>query len=182
MYTIRNGTQWYTMVHNGCTILRITHTQAALLESHFFPQWHTQAALLESHFFPQWHAVLRHWLSHQPDFDEVTRWMAGWRGAFPTDLADTQRIRAQLALGQDALARCMAGQPLPPLPATGAPVGVPPEVPGQGVGKQGPASRPLAAATVDTSMRALVEQFAIDNNVALVPKVCGEVVRGEMVV
>ena len=37
------------------------------------------AGLLEQHFFPKWHAVLRHWLAHAPDFDEVTAWFLGWK-------------------------------------------------------------------------------------------------------
>lgn len=117
-------------------------------------------ALLESHFFPQWHAVLHHWLSNAPNFDEVTRWLTGWQAAFPGDVGDQQRIRAQFAAARDAVARCMAGEPPPPMPQP-APAEAAPRVP----------TRPLAAATVDTSMRALVEQFAIDNNVTLVPKV-----------
>lgn len=121
-----------------------------------------QLGLLESQFFPQWHAVLRHWLSNAPNFDEVTRWLTGWQAAFPGDVGDQQRVRMQFAAAKDALARCMAGQPLPPMPQATAP---PPEA-----APRAP-SRPLAAAAVDTSLRALVEQFAIENNVALVPKV-----------
>lgn len=34
------------------------------------------ASLLEQYFFPKWHAVLRHWLSNNPNYDEVTRWWA----------------------------------------------------------------------------------------------------------
>ncbi len=37
------------------------------------------ASLLEDHFFPKWHAVLRHWLAHAPDYDEVTAWYLGWK-------------------------------------------------------------------------------------------------------
>jgi len=37
------------------------------------------AGLLEQHFWPKWHAVLRHWLAHAPDFDEVTAWFLGWK-------------------------------------------------------------------------------------------------------
>lgn len=121
-----------------------------------------QVTLLEAHFFPQWHAVLRHWLVNAPNFDEVTRWLTGWQVAFPGDLRDQQRIRTQFAAAKDALAQCMAGQPLPPMPhAEAPPTDTAPQAP----------PRPMAAATVDTSMRALVEQFAIENNVALVPKV-----------
>jgi hypothetical protein len=32
------------------------------------------ASLFEQYFFPKWHAVLRHWLSNSPNYDEVTRW------------------------------------------------------------------------------------------------------------
>jgi len=32
------------------------------------------ASLFEQYFFPKWHAVLRHWLTNNPNYDEVTRW------------------------------------------------------------------------------------------------------------
>ena len=42
-------------------------------------------SLLIDHFFPKWCAVLRHWLVHNPDYEEVTAWYLGWKvGAQPT--------------------------------------------------------------------------------------------------
>jgi hypothetical protein len=41
------------------------------------------AGLMETAFFPAWLALLHHWLSHTPDFDEVTRWYLEWKGRFP---------------------------------------------------------------------------------------------------
>ena len=35
--------------------------------------------LLEAHFWPKWHAVLHHWLSAAPDYDEITAWYLGWK-------------------------------------------------------------------------------------------------------
>jgi GC-rich sequence DNA-binding factor-like protein len=40
-------------------------------------------SLLERGFFPQWHAVLHHWLSSSPNYDEVTRWYLGWKSLLP---------------------------------------------------------------------------------------------------
>ena len=36
-------------------------------------------SLLIDHFFPKWCAVLRHWLVHNPDYEEVTAWYLGWK-------------------------------------------------------------------------------------------------------
>ena len=36
-------------------------------------------SLLVDHFFPKWCAVLRHWLVHNPDYEEVTAWYLGWK-------------------------------------------------------------------------------------------------------
>jgi tuftelin-interacting protein 11 len=38
---------------------------------------------MEASFFPAWLALLHHWLSHTPDFDEVTRWYLEWKSRFP---------------------------------------------------------------------------------------------------
>jgi hypothetical protein len=44
---------------------------------------HQLAGLMEASFFPPWLALLHHWLSHSPDYDEVTRWYLEWKGRFP---------------------------------------------------------------------------------------------------
>eukprot|EP00775_Hariotina_reticulata_P006396 gene6396-6627_t len=49
------------------------------------------AALMESCFFPAWHALLHHWLSHSPNYDEVTRWYLDWKAMFPQDALDHPR-------------------------------------------------------------------------------------------
>ena len=35
--------------------------------------------LLEAHFFPQWHSKLHFWLSHSPDYNEVSNWYLNWK-------------------------------------------------------------------------------------------------------
>lgn len=40
-------------------------------------------ALLEAHFFPKWHDVLRAWLSHGPDYEEISNWYVNWKVSAP---------------------------------------------------------------------------------------------------
>lgn len=66
-------------------VLVINPLQQDLAPFHWLTAWHTvlpqhhMANLLEFRFFPAWHRVLQHWLSNNPDFDEVTRWYMGWK-------------------------------------------------------------------------------------------------------
>ena len=66
-------------------VLVINPLQQDLAPFHWLTAWHPvlpqhhMVNLLEFRFFPAWHRVLQHWLSSQPDFDEVTRWYMGWK-------------------------------------------------------------------------------------------------------
>ena len=66
-------------------VLVINPLQQDLAPFHWLTAWHTvlpqhhMVNLLEFRFFPAWHRVLQHWLSNNPDFDEVTRWYMGWK-------------------------------------------------------------------------------------------------------
>jgi hypothetical protein len=62
------------------------------------------AGLLEQHFFPKWHAVLRHWLAHAPDFDEVTAWFLGWK-------ARARAGRGRRRAGAPAMLACASRRP-----------------------------------------------------------------------
>ena len=66
-------------------VLVINPLQQDLAPFHWLTAWHAvlpqhhMVNLLEFRFFPAWHRVLHHWLSSQPDFEEVTRWYLGWK-------------------------------------------------------------------------------------------------------
>ena len=66
-------------------VLVINPNQQDLAPFHWLTAWHAvlphhhMVNLLEFRFFPAWQRVLQHWLSSQPDFDEVTRWYLGWK-------------------------------------------------------------------------------------------------------
>ena len=40
---------------------------------------HLMVSLLEAHFFPKWHNVLRTWLAHAPNYEEISNWYVGWK-------------------------------------------------------------------------------------------------------
>ncbi|PRW56706.1 septin and tuftelin-interacting 1-like protein 1 [Chlorella sorokiniana] len=125
------------------------------------------AALFESYFFPKWHAVLRHWLSNSPNYDEVTRWYLGWKSLFPQDLLDQERIRAQLSAALNMMNSSVDGGP-PPSSWT-APQ--PPPAAGYGAAPAAPAAAPVPHYDAsDLTLRQLVEQFAEEAGVAFLPK------------
>eukprot|EP00955_Chlamydomonas_euryale_P045855 353259-Chlamydomonas_euryale.AAC.3 len=66
-------------------------------------------SLLEVGFFPKWHAVLAYWLSASPNYDEVTRWYLGWKGAMPAAVLDTERVRAQFTAALDVMNTAVDG-------------------------------------------------------------------------
>jgi len=35
--------------------------------------------LIEAHFFPKWHDVLRAWLMHSPNYQQVEQWYLNWK-------------------------------------------------------------------------------------------------------
>lgn len=141
-----------------------------------------QAALLEVHFFPKWHAVLRHWLSSSPDYDEVTRWYLGWKALFPEEVLDTEKVRAQMALALNAMNTAVEGKPLPP--TWTHPQQAQQAVPGSTSPQQHPtleetygaphdhaaAAAAAAAAAEELSLRELVERFAEEVGVEFLPK------------
>ena len=53
------------------------------------------AGLWANEFFPRWLQVLHVWLSHQPNYDEVTRWYQSWKAAFPPGLVAHPAITMQ---------------------------------------------------------------------------------------
>jgi tuftelin-interacting protein 11 len=135
------------------------------------------AALLESSFFPKWHAVLHHWLTHQPNYDEVTRWYLGWKGLFPQDLQDQPRVRAGFNHALNMMNSAVEGQPLP--------VEMP-QAAGGGAGGLGGAGYAAEAAAIggagggvgrgygleaEPTFKELVERYAMDAGVEFVPKV-----------
>lgn len=42
--------------------------------------------LLEKNFFPKWLQVLYTWLTHSPNYEEVTKWYTGWKSMLPASL------------------------------------------------------------------------------------------------
>ena len=47
--------------------------------------------------------VLHYWLSHTPNYDEVTAWYLGWKSSFPPSLIDHERVRRQLNAALDMM-------------------------------------------------------------------------------
>jgi tuftelin-interacting protein 11 len=78
------------------------------------------AALMESCFFPAWHALLHHWLSHSPNYDEVTRWYLDWKAMFPQDMLDHPRVRGGFSQALNFMNSAADGKPLPSAVPTSA--------------------------------------------------------------
>jgi tuftelin-interacting protein 11 len=137
--------------------------------------------------------VLHFWLSHSPDYEEVTRWYLGWKAAFPPALIDQERVRRQFNAALDLMNSAVDGRA--PLPATaaaqplvGAGVAGGTGYAGRwaadmdGLGQQAPlpavppggmgsvACGVTAAAATELTLKDLVERFAAENGISFMPK------------
>jgi tuftelin-interacting protein 11 len=54
---------------------------------------YVMANLLEKFFFPKWQHVLTMWLTHNPNFDEISNWYRGWKGMIPIQLRNQPAIK-----------------------------------------------------------------------------------------
>lgn len=141
------------------------------------------AALMESSFFPAWHAILHHWLSHSPNYDEVTKWYLEWKGLFPQDLLDHPRVRAGFAQGLNMMNSAADGQPIPvaaPAPVAAAAGGAVPSwraelgggLDSTAGGGGGLAGRPAGAgvAVGEPSFKDLVSRYAEEQGIEFLPR------------
>lgn len=164
-------------------VLVINPLQQDLAPFHWLTAWHAvlpqhhMVNLLEFRFFPAWHRVLHHWLSSQPDFEEVTRWYLGWKSLFPQDLVDHERIRAQFTSALNSMNHAVEGRSVPawqqahmetqshiaPGQSSSYSAYTAPGPTMQAPGQYMPAEE-------DLTLRQLVESFAAENDIQLLPK------------
>ena len=52
------------------------------------------ASIFDKHFFPKFTAILRTWLSSNPNFNEVIMWYQGWKSLFPVAIIHTPAIKS----------------------------------------------------------------------------------------
>lgn len=140
---------------------------------------------MESSFFPAWHAILHYWLSHSPNYDEVTKWYLEWKGMFPQDLLDHPRVRAGFAQGLNMMNSAADGQPIPAAaPAATAAAGPVPSwraemmggvdtVAGAAASGVSTGGRPAGAgagAVGEPSFKDLVARYAEEQGVEFLPR------------
>lgn len=68
------------------------------------------SALLVGELFPKWLDVLYHWLSANPDLDEVTEWYLGWKSLFPEAVSEEATVQAQFHLALDMMDASISGR------------------------------------------------------------------------
>ena len=61
------------------------------------------ASVFEKHFFPKFIAILKTWLSSNPNYNEVIMWYQGWKGLFPPNILHTPPVRSNLHLCLDLM-------------------------------------------------------------------------------
>ncbi|KAG8199464.1 hypothetical protein JTE90_000329 [Oedothorax gibbosus] len=64
--------------------------------------------LLEKNFFPKWLQVLYTWLTHSPNYEEVTKWYTGWKSMLPPSLLNHPTIKEQFRQALDIMNRAVS--------------------------------------------------------------------------
>ncbi|GIX80020.1 tuftelin-interacting protein 11, partial [Caerostris extrusa] len=64
--------------------------------------------LLEKNFFPKWLQVLYTWLTHSPNYEEVTKWYTGWKTIIPQSLKAHPVIKEQFRQALDIMNRAVS--------------------------------------------------------------------------
>ncbi|KFM56990.1 Tuftelin-interacting protein 11, partial [Stegodyphus mimosarum] len=64
--------------------------------------------LLEKNFFPKWLQVLYTWLTHSPNYEEVTKWYTGWKSMLPPSLLTHPTIKEQFRQALDIMNRAVS--------------------------------------------------------------------------
>ncbi|XP_071447563.1 tuftelin-interacting protein 11 [Hetaerina americana] len=82
---------------------------------------HIMTTLLEKFFFPKWLQLLSLWLSHSPNYDEVTNWYMGWKGMLSDAFLAQPQIKEQFHKALEMMNRTVVpspalSQPPPPPP------------------------------------------------------------------
>lgn len=65
------------------------------------------ANLLEKNFFPHWQQVLCAWLTHNTNYEEVTKWYMGWKSMFSEALLNYPVIKEQFRRALDIMNRAV---------------------------------------------------------------------------
>jgi tuftelin-interacting protein 11 len=60
-------------------------------------------SLLQREFFPKWFHVLKLWLAHDPDYDEITEWYLGWKAVFPAPVMADAYVKKAFAHALDLM-------------------------------------------------------------------------------
>ncbi|XP_049779978.1 tuftelin-interacting protein 11 [Schistocerca cancellata] len=74
---------------------------------------HTMATLLERFFFPKWLQILTLWLSHNPNYEEVTNWYTDWKGMLSENLLIQPGIQEQFRRALEMMNRAVSMQSQP---------------------------------------------------------------------
>ncbi|XP_063223581.1 tuftelin-interacting protein 11 [Bacillus rossius redtenbacheri] len=69
---------------------------------------HIFASLLEKNFFPKWLQILTLWLSHAPNYDEITNWYMGWKKMFSEKLLMQPGIKEQFHRALELMNRAVS--------------------------------------------------------------------------
>ena len=130
------------------------------------------AQLLDAEFFPKFHNVLRQWLSSTPNYEEVIQWYSWWKEQIPVNLHDIPPLPEQWAkalemmnlaadLGDEATEDHFSEFFAETILSINGPSSADPKVE---VSSVPPVDQE------DVSFRDIVEQWAEDNDLLLLPR------------
>lgn len=116
--------------------------------------------ILDKHFFVKWRGVLRHWLSRNPDYDEIARWYLTWKACMSDELLETDIVSKNIEAALHDMNTAISGGKLEPT-WTPAPMSAEDEH---------VKTKLKASQRTHLTMKELVAQFAEESGVEFLPK------------
>lgn len=58
---------------------------------------------------------MHYWLSHNPNYEEISNWYLNWKNMIPEDIREHEQISEKLGIALNLMSTAVDGSGLPPL-------------------------------------------------------------------